>query len=130
MFDVGFWELAVIGVVALVVLGPERLPRAARTAGLWVSKARRTVRTMKAEIERELDMEEMKKVVGSDTVESLEEFKREVEEVTSADGITKVVGEDTINTLEDLGKDVKDIASTEPKELSSPEKLITKDDHQ
>lgn len=85
MFDVGFWELAVIAVVALMVLGPERLPRAARTAGLWFSKARRTVTTMKAEIERELDIEEMKKVVGQDTVETLEEFKKEVKEATTLD---------------------------------------------
>ncbi len=85
MFDVGFWELAVIAIVALMVLGPERLPRAARTAGLWISKARRTVTTMKAEIERELDVEEMKKVVGSDTIETLQEFKQEVKEATTLD---------------------------------------------
>ncbi len=85
MFDVGFWELAVIAVVALMVLGPERLPRAARTAGLWISKARRTVSTMKSEIERELDVEEMKKVVGQDTVETLQEFKQEVEAATTLD---------------------------------------------
>ena len=95
MFDVGFWELAVIAVVALMVLGPERLPRAARTAGLWISKARRTVTTMKAEIERELDMEAMKKVVGSETVESLEEFKQEVKEVSTLD-------KDDLPTAEDL----------------------------
>ena len=85
MFDVGFWELTVIAIVALMVLGPERLPRAARTAGLWISKARRTVTTMKAEIERELDMEEMKKVVGQDTAETLQEFKQEVNAATTLD---------------------------------------------
>jgi sec-independent protein translocase protein TatB len=85
VFDIGFWELAVIAIVALMVLGPERLPRAARTAGLWISKARRTVTTMKAEVERELDMEEMKKVVGLDAAESLKEFKQEVKEVTTLD---------------------------------------------
>jgi sec-independent protein translocase protein TatB len=41
MFDIGFWEMAFIGVIALVVIGPERLPGVARTAGLWVGKARR-----------------------------------------------------------------------------------------
>jgi len=85
VFDVGFWELTVIAIVALMVLGPERLPRAARTAGLWISKARRTVTTMKAEIERELDMEEMKKVVGQDTAETLQEFKQEVNAATTLD---------------------------------------------
>ena len=43
MFDIGFWELAVIFVVALLVLGPDRLPAVARTGGRWASKARRTV---------------------------------------------------------------------------------------
>jgi len=95
VFDVGFWELAVIAVVALMVLGPERLPRAARTVGLWISKARRTVTTMKSEIERELDVEEMKKVVGQDTVETLQEFKQEVEAATALD-------EDDLPAAEDL----------------------------
>ncbi len=74
-----------IAIIALVVLGPERLPRAARTAGLWISKARRTVSSMKAEIEREIDTEEIKKVVGSGTVESLQEFRQEVKEAVTLD---------------------------------------------
>ena len=41
MFDIGFWELTIIGVVALLVIGPERLPRVARTAGLWLGRASR-----------------------------------------------------------------------------------------
>ncbi|MFK8068435.1 MAG: Sec-independent protein translocase protein TatB [Gammaproteobacteria bacterium] len=85
MFDVGFWELAVIGVVALLVLGPERLPRAVRTAGLWISKARRTVTTMKAEIERELDIEEMKKAVDPETIDSLQEFQKDIKESLTID---------------------------------------------
>ncbi len=54
MFDVGFWELAIIGVVALLIIGPERLPAAARTAGLWLGKARRMLSDVKADINREL----------------------------------------------------------------------------
>ncbi len=96
MFDVGFWELSVIAVVALVVLGPERLPRAARTTGLWISKARRTVTSMKAEIERELDTEEIKKVVGSGTVESLQDFRKEVIEAVTLDK-DDLPSEDDIN---------------------------------
>ena len=44
MFDVGFWELSLIGAIMLVVLGPERLPGVARTAGFWIAKIRRMVR--------------------------------------------------------------------------------------
>lgn len=62
MFDVSFWELFLVGIVALLVLGPEKLPRAARTAGLWIGKARRTLAEMQAEIERELDVEEIKRL--------------------------------------------------------------------
>jgi sec-independent protein translocase protein TatB len=61
VFDIGFWELVLIGVVALVVLGPERLPTAARTAGLLLGKLRRTVTDVKAEIERELHMDELQR---------------------------------------------------------------------
>ncbi len=100
MFDVGFWELAIIAVVALMVLGPERLPRAARTAGLWIRKARQTMTTMKAEIERELDVEELKKVVDTETIESLEEFKQEVKEAATLDKEELPEAED-LNLLND-----------------------------
>jgi len=55
MFDVGFSELLIIGVVALLVLGPERLPHAARFAGLWVRRARAQWHSVRAELERELE---------------------------------------------------------------------------
>jgi sec-independent protein translocase protein TatB len=63
MFDVGFWELMVIAVVALIVIGPERLPGVARTAGLWVGRLRRFVAGVKADIEREVKAEELKRVM-------------------------------------------------------------------
>ena len=53
MFDVGFFELMLIAVVALLVVGPERLPRLAKTAGLWVGKAKRFVSNVKTDIEQE-----------------------------------------------------------------------------
>lgn len=61
MFDVGFQELILVAIVALVVIGPERLPRAARVAGKWVGHARRTLSNVKHEIDRELKAEELKK---------------------------------------------------------------------
>ena len=63
MFDVGFWELLLIGVVALLVVGPERLPGLARTVGAWVGKARRFVNTVRADIDREMRTEELKKIL-------------------------------------------------------------------
>ena len=61
MFDIGFSELLVIAVVALVVLGPERLPKAARFAGLWVRRARNQWDSVKQELERELHADEIKR---------------------------------------------------------------------
>lgn len=61
MFDLSFAELLVIAVVALVVLGPERLPRAARFTGLWVRRARGQWQSVRAEFERELAAEELKR---------------------------------------------------------------------
>ena len=64
MFDIGFWELAVISVVALLVIGPERLPRVARTTGMWLGRARRFVSSVKADIDREVAADELKKALA------------------------------------------------------------------
>src|SRR5688572_26368744 len=61
MFDIGFSELFVIAIVALIVLGPERLPKAARLAGLWVRRARAQWYSVKSELENELADEELKR---------------------------------------------------------------------
>ena len=63
MFDVGFSELLVIAVVALLVLGPERLPRAARMAGLWARRARAQWHSVRAELERDLAAEDLRRSV-------------------------------------------------------------------
>ncbi len=60
MFEVGFSEILMIGLVALLVIGPERLPKAARIAGFWMGKARSTLANVKAEIKHELHAEEMR----------------------------------------------------------------------
>lgn len=63
MFDVGFSEIALVAVVALLVLGPERLPRVARTAGALVRRARSSWQSVRTEIERELAAEDLKKSI-------------------------------------------------------------------
>lgn len=80
MFDIGFWELMFILVVMLLVVGPERLPRIARTAGLWVGKLRGFVATVKADIDQELAAEELKKVLNKQA--SMPELEELVDEVT------------------------------------------------
>ena len=59
MFDVGFSEVVIIAIIALVILGPERLPKVARTLGFWVGKARRMVADVKSDIDREMRESEL-----------------------------------------------------------------------
>jgi sec-independent protein translocase protein TatB len=75
MFDIGFSELIVIGIVALVVIGPERLPRVARTAGLLLGRMQRYVNEVKADIHREMQLDELKKL-QSDVQQSVRDFER------------------------------------------------------
>ena len=77
MFDIGFAELLIIAVVGLVVLGPDKLPVAARTVGLWVGKARRTLGGIQAEINEELRLDEMKRQVAMQK----EELDKELDEM-------------------------------------------------
>lgn len=62
MFDVGFSELVVIAIVALIVIGPERLPALARTVGTLLGRIRRYTNEVKAEVNRELQLEEVRKM--------------------------------------------------------------------
>lgn len=77
MFDLGFSELLLVALVALVVLGPERLPKAARFAGLWVRRARAQWYSVKSELERELAADELKRNLD-DARTAATGFEREV----------------------------------------------------
>jgi len=74
MFDIGFSELIVIAVIALIVLGPERLPKVARTMGHLFGRMQRYVNDVKSDINRELELDELKKLQESvqDSARSLE----------------------------------------------------------
>ena len=65
MFDIGFSELLVIGVVALIVIGPQKLPRVARTVGHLAGRLQRYVTEVKADINREIELEELRKMRDS-----------------------------------------------------------------
>lgn len=81
MFDIGFLELLIIGVLALLVLGPERLPGAVRTVSLWINKIRRSFQQIKLEIEREVDIAELKQELHNNSImEKLEQTKTDIEQ--------------------------------------------------
>ena len=92
MFDVGMWELGLIALIALLVVGPERLPGLARTAGAWLGRAKRFVTDVKADIDEELRVEELKRIMKEqnlgnpshsileDTKEEFREIQKEVEQ--------------------------------------------------
>ena len=74
MFDMGFTEMLVIAVVALVVLGPEKLPKVAKQAGAWIGKLQRYVSDVKSDINRQMELEELRKLQTevSDAAKGLE----------------------------------------------------------
>jgi len=89
MFDLGFMELLVVAVVALVVLGPQRLPKAARFAGLWVRRARAQWYSVKSEFEREMAAEDLKRSIGDparDLRGSVDDIRRELDETGARAG--------------------------------------------
>ncbi len=107
MFDVGFWELSIIAIVALVVIGPERLPKVARTAGHWLGRGRRFVASVKADIDKEIKAEELKQIleqqaqkanplheIVEETEQELETIKRSTEKIVT-DSKKQIEGRET-----------------------------------
>jgi len=120
MFDMGFLELLMIGIIALIVLGPERLPKAARSVGLWVGKAKQGFNSIKQEIDRELKVQELQ--------QQLEKQKSELLDQNPLESINSVVSE-AQNTIDDISEGLKPHSLNE-QNLNPPEKAatITNDD--
>ncbi len=117
MFDIGFAELLIIAVVALVVLGPEKLPVAARTLGLWLGRIRRTVSSIQSEISEELRIEEMKRTAAV----SKDKLDRELNDMrtpfTDAFGDESPLSQSAVSS-EQLGK------QADPSERSATEQPV------
>jgi sec-independent protein translocase protein TatB len=88
MFDIGFTEILLVGVVSLVVLGPEKLPGAVRTAALMIGRLKRSFNTLKAEIEKEVGADEIRRQLRNEDI--MERFKQ-----------TQTVLNDTINSVKE-----------------------------
>ncbi|WP_018860938.1 Sec-independent protein translocase protein TatB [Thioalkalivibrio sp. ALJ3] len=105
MFDIGFWEIIIIVLVALLVVGPERLPGLAREIGRWVGKTRRFVHSVRSDFEQELQTEELRKMLKSQERE-IRQLKGTVEEAE------KDLREDLEETEKDLREDIEGKAAT------------------
>lgn len=106
MFDIGFFEICLIGIIALLVIGPEKLPRAARTAGLWIGKARGVVRTVKYDIDEQIRAEELK--------ESLAKVQANIKNDVSESF------ESVEESFKDLQTDIQETVNSEEKKEASP----------
>jgi len=106
MFDIGFWELSVLGVVALLVIGPERLPGVARTVGAWVGRGKRFVSSVKADIDQELRTDELKRILEKQ--KSLNPLHEIMEETSES---LKDVGRETTKTLNDAKQEHETVSS-------------------
>ncbi|MDD5271783.1 MAG: Sec-independent protein translocase protein TatB [Methylovulum sp.] len=95
MFEVGFSELCMVALVALLVIGPERLPKVARLAGFWLGKTRAMVANVKAEISAELQAEEMRQLFNEQS--ALQELKNIQDELNDASQTVKA----SLDSLQD-----------------------------
>ena len=108
MFDIGFWEMAFIGVVALIVIGPERLPGVARTVGHWVGKGRRMLNEVKTDIKKEIreqdlqDLKNLKQEFGSVT--------SDIKSMTDNPDVlgVKKAGDEIRKSVDDVKADLKE----------------------
>lgn len=105
MFDVGFWEILVILIVALLVVGPDRLPGLAREVGLWVRKIRGFVTNVRADIEQEFQADELRKLLNeqSKEISQLKDMMKETE-----DSLRHEV-EETSYLVKSIENEVKDV---------------------
>ncbi|CAG8864248.1 Sec-independent protein translocase protein TatB [Pseudomonas fluorescens] len=78
MFGISFSELLLVGLVALLVLGPERLPGAARTAGLWIGRLKRSFNSIKMEVEREIGADDIRRQLHNEHILSMEQEARRI----------------------------------------------------
>ena len=112
MFGISFSELLLVGLVALLVLGPERLPGAARTAGLWVGRLKRSFNAIKQEVEREIGADEIRRQLHNEHILSLEQEARKIFSPTQQEPTpVEHVGEQTIHAP---------VAATEPTPAPAP----------
>ncbi len=104
MFEIGFSELVMIGLVSLIVIGPERLPKVARMVGFWIGKSRAMMANVKAEIQYELHEEELRQLLNEQV--NLTELNATLTETLES---TQTLSNSLVESLEDTQKDLKQL---------------------
>lgn len=95
MFDIGFSELVLTALIALIVFGPEKLPQAARTAGLWIGRIKRVLSDTRREVERELGADEIRRQLHNEAImKSLNESPQAIHRALS----------ETVETINDVNQ--------------------------
>ncbi len=133
MFDMGFTELALIGIVALVVIGPERLPGVARTAGKYFGRLKRFMTTIKADVEQELRADELRAILADQQKELNtlkdsssgvgKEFEKEVNAVSeAADSLVQDLDETPAQSEADAAAESSDNSVAESTPTPDPAK--------
>lgn len=110
MFDVSFTELVVIGVVALIVLGPERLPKVARTVGHLLGRAQRYVNDVKSDIQREIELDELRKFkqeMDSTAQDVNQSLRQATDSIRSAGDTLRVELDETTRTVNEAAADAE-----------------------
>ena len=126
MFDIGFSEMIVIAVIALIVLGPEKLPRVARTAGHLLGRMQRYVNDVKADINREIELDELKKLQKEmqNTAQSIEQTVRG--EINAVESELKQVGDSAQKALADVRDPIANaFADPQPLQPAAPDPMQT-----
>lgn len=98
MDNIGFTELVLLGVIALVVLGPEKLPGAIRTASLWIGRLRRSFNTIKTDIEREIGADEIRRQLRNEAI--MDKFKQTKAQVNDAVNIARKTTDEIRKSVE------------------------------
>lgn len=120
MFDIGFSELMVIAVVALIVIGPERLPKVARTVGHLFGRMQRYVNDVKADISREMALDDLRKLQADiqDTANSLEQSV--TQEVRAAETEISQIAGDAQSAVPATGETAAPAAIEPPPAAATP----------
>ena len=127
MFNIGSFEVLLICVIALLVLGPERLPGAIRTAGLWIGRFRRSFYKVKSEIERELNADEIRRQLHNESIMAELEAATDTVEETARDtqaSVNKIVSSDNFDPGASRFTEEQKAASDSESQAAQPKTLV------